>query len=110
MSLGDEPPGVPLSESQWAEAEESEDIATLLYGFLDARKPTAYSVEEILEEAESGVESDTSSTWEVVGAVVGQRADESRYELALEMLVREGAVEKRSIRRGGETVTYYRAV
>jgi hypothetical protein len=101
---------VPLSESQWAEAEESRDVVTLLHGFLDARKPTAYSVEEILDEAESGVESGSSSTWEVVGAVVGAQADDTRYELALESLVYEGKVEKRTVRENGVAVDYYRAV
>ncbi|MFB6130601.1 MAG: hypothetical protein ABEJ28_07255 [Salinigranum sp.] len=101
---------MPLNEAQWDGAEEREDVLSLVYGALEGKKPAAYSIEELFEEAESGAESTAESSWGVMGALVGGETAEHRYEWVFETLVHEGKLEKRTVRDGGEAVSYYRAV
>ncbi|UPV75205.1 hypothetical protein M0R89_03830 [Halorussus limi] len=100
---------MPLSEDQWEQAEPDQNVIALVYGFLEDEKPTAYSIEEIFTKAEASVQDDSSSTWEDVGAVLGEQSAEDEYRWAFEYLVHAGELEKRAVVDGGEKVEFYRA-
>ncbi|NEU55670.1 hypothetical protein [Halorussus sp. MSC15.2] len=100
---------MPLSEAQWEQAEPDDNVIALVYGFLESEKPTAYSIEEIFSQAEANVQSDSSSTWEDVGALLGEQSAEEKYRWAFEYLVHAGELEKRAVFDGGEKVEFYRA-
>lgn len=100
---------MPLSESQWEQAEPDDSIIEIIYGFLASEKPTAYSIEEIFQQAESNVQRESDSTWEDVGALLGGESAEDEYRWAFEYLVHAGELEKRVLYDGGEEVEYYRA-
>jgi len=100
---------MPLSDEQWAQAEPDQSVVELVYGFLDAEKPTAYSIEEIFRQAEANVQQDSDSTWEDVGALLGEQSAEDEYRWAFEYLVHAGELEKRTAMDDGERVEFYRA-
>ena len=100
---------MPLSEEQWTQAQPDQNVLELVYGFLDSEKPTAYSIEEIFKRAEANVQQDSNSTWEDVGAVLGEQSAEDEYRWAFEYLVHAGELEKRVVYDGGEKVAFYRA-
>ncbi|MFC4550074.1 MULTISPECIES: hypothetical protein [Halorussus] len=100
---------MPLDDSQWNQADPDESVVSLVRGFLESERPTAYSIEEIFQQAESNVHAESSSTWEDVGALLGEQSAEDRYRWAFEYLVYEGVLEKRVAVSGGERVEYYRA-
>jgi hypothetical protein len=100
---------MPLSEAQWEQAEPDDNVIALVYGFLEDEKPTAYSIEEIFMQAEANVQSDSSSTWEDVGALLGEQSAEDQYRWAFEYPVHARELEKRVRYDGGEKVEYHRA-
>ncbi|NHN60064.1 MULTISPECIES: hypothetical protein [Halorussus] len=100
---------MPLSESQWEQAEPDDSVIALIYGFLADEKPTAYSIEEIFDAAEANAQRGSASTWEDVGAFLGGESAEDKYRWAFEYLVHAGELEKRVVFDGGEKVEYYRA-
>ncbi|WP_276299011.1 hypothetical protein [Halorussus lipolyticus] len=100
---------MPLSEAQWEQAEPDDNVIALVYSFLENEKPTAYSIEEIFTHAEANVQRESDSTWEDVGALLGEASAEDQYRWAFEYLVHAGELEKRVLYDGGEKVEYYRA-
>jgi hypothetical protein len=100
---------MPLTDDQWKQAEPDDSVIALVYGFLESEKPTAYSIEEMFSRAEANVQSDSSSTWEDVGALLGEQSAEDEYRWAFEYLVHAGELEKRTAVDDGERVEFYRA-
>ncbi|WP_101294935.1 hypothetical protein [Halegenticoccus soli] len=88
---------MPLTEADWNRAEPRESFVTLVYEVFESRAPEAYSAEELFDEM------DTSRFGSDAEDVAGQ------FDLALELLVYEGKLEKRVRVDDGDETTFYRA-
>ncbi len=83
---------MPLSDAEWRDAEPRESFVDIVYDVY-AKRGGAYSAEELYEEIDSALMVE-------------------EFETALEILVHEGALEKRLYppdEEPDEQVTYYRA-
>ncbi len=100
-----------LTESEWEEAEPTQDVLARVHEVLAEDEMRAYCVDDFFRDA--GPESEgfepLAALVEALDWQTSRKRSELLVEMALERLVADGAAEKRVRREDDDPVAYYQA-
>lgn len=100
-----------IDETDWETAEPAADVLTHLHGILAEDPGTAYCVDDFFRDAAPNAPDAFELTRRLLEAIehrASRERSEAVVEIALETLVYEDRVEKRTVVTDDRTVAYYR--
>lgn len=103
---------MPLDETDWKTAAPADDVLTHVYGILAEDPGTAYCVDDFFRDAAPSAPEAFELTRRLLDAIerrASRERSETVVEIALETLVYEDRVEKRTVVGDDRAVAYYRA-